>query len=141
MQAIRVLAVHPRYGWLEESAYYTPEGTLLAKAVASQHRYDPATETTLPSRIQVGMVRNVLNSILGIVGTRPRKSALAQRVALSISDPAVAMTHPLRKLLPMMIGAPRMSAAFGTCEPAHSGTPASRRRRFSASTRYCSSTP
>jgi hypothetical protein len=85
MQAIRVLAVHPRYGWLEESAYYTPEGKLLAKAVASQHRYDPATETTLPSRIQVEVPAYALSAQMNVG---------SYAVNRATGDPAAVFTLP-----------------------------------------------
>lgn len=85
MQAIRVLAIHPRYGWLEESAYYTPEGKLLAKAVATQHRYDPSTETTLPARIQVEVPAYAMNAQMDVG---------SYAVNRPIGDPAAVFTLP-----------------------------------------------
>ena len=84
-QAIRVLAVHPRYGWLEESAYYTPDGTLLAKAVASQHRYDPATETSLPARIHVEVPAYALSAEMNVG---------SYAVNRPVGDPATAFAMP-----------------------------------------------
>jgi hypothetical protein len=85
MQAIRVLAIHPRYGWLEETAYYTPDGKLLAKAVASRHRYDAATETTLPGLIQVEVPAYALSAQMDVG---------SYAVNRPVGDPATAFTLP-----------------------------------------------
>lgn len=55
---VRVLVIHPKYGWVTEQSVYNAQGILLAVAKSSRHRYYPEADVSLPQRVEVELMPN-----------------------------------------------------------------------------------
>ncbi|MCA9178585.1 MAG: hypothetical protein KDB14_29190 [Planctomycetales bacterium] len=59
-QRIRVVAIHPQYGYITEVQMRDARGGLLAIAKASRHRYFSEQQVTLPRRVSLDLVASQL---------------------------------------------------------------------------------
>ena len=57
---VRVVAIHPQYGYITEVQMRDQAGGLLAIAQADRHRYDEATQVTLPHRVRLELMTSQL---------------------------------------------------------------------------------
>ena len=51
----RTYIVDDQYGWVLEQRLYDPRGQLIAQAIATQHRYYPESNVSLPQRVELKM--------------------------------------------------------------------------------------
>jgi hypothetical protein len=58
---VKLTMIDAKRGWVMEQHVYTPQGERIASAIASAHRYDPATSISLPGQIEVQVPKAQLN--------------------------------------------------------------------------------
>lgn len=59
-QRVRVVAIHPQYGYITEVQVRDQAGKLLALAQADRHHYDEVTQVTLPHRVRLELLTSQL---------------------------------------------------------------------------------
>ena len=59
-ERLRVVGIHPQYGYITEVQMRDMQGQLLAVARADRHRHDPIQNVTLPGRVQLELVNSQL---------------------------------------------------------------------------------